>query len=171
MARVAEFSLGWSEYPTHDWAVNIYFTGCEHNCAGCHNLILQDSNAGNLYSDDLLFETLNKKCKKSRTNKIVLLGGDPLFKKNLDTTKKILSNPKLEVCLYTGYEIDLVKEFLPNFGNLRYIKTGKFLKKQLQESKKTDDYLILSSPNQKMFKIINNSCINISDNGFVRLGA
>lgn len=169
MVKIANFSLGWSEYPTHDWAVNVYFTGCEHRCAGCQNAALQDSDAGILYSADTLLEAVYQSCKENRTNKIVLLGGDPLFKKNLEATKLLLSKPDLEVCIYTGYDPDTVKKFIPDFGNLKYIKTGKFLKNQVRLAQKTERQLILASPNQNMFRVTNGELFSISENGIVGL--
>ena len=169
MVNVGSIVLGWSEYPTQDWAVNVYLSGCNHFCEDCQNPSLADPSYGHTYSVSELYDSLVKKCKANRTDKIVFLGGDPLYKDNsllLNELVPLLSN--FHICVYTGYNLDYAKSVLSCLNQIDYLKTGKYIQAQKQLSKKTDSELILSSPNQTMYRI-KPEITQISKNGIVQL--
>lgn len=169
MAKVGSVVLGWSEYPTQDWAVNVYLSGCNHSCDGCQNPSLADSDYGQNFSVSELFDIIVRKCKANHTDKIVFLGGDPLYEGNsllLNELIPLLSD--FHTCIYTGYSLDYAQSVLTCLNQIDYLKTGKFIKALSQPSRKTDNELILSSPNQVMYKI-KPMIVQISSQGIVPL--
>lgn len=147
------------DYPDNEsLAVIFYMNGCEHNCLNCQNKDLQKSSK---YSKTIINEIIDY-CNRNNTNKIVLSGGDPLYKTNIDLTNKIIDTykDKYDICIYTGYDIEYIKKVL-HFG-FKFIKSGKYVEQFKQLSEKTDEYIQLASSNQNFY---NNCYIQISQNG------
>lgn len=147
------------EYPDNESvAVAVYLTGCSNNCVGCHNPELQkwdeiDKNA--------LTMSIKERLKRLKTNKIVLLGGDPLYEKNIPYTKHILNTfTECNICIYTGYSISYVKEL--KLSNFTFIKSGIFDSNFYIGSKKTNEYIQFSTSNQEL---LNNNLEVVSKNG------
>lgn len=138
------------DYPDNEsLAVVLYMSGCNRNCSGCQNASLKEEVK---YKDlDSLITELKNKCKNSRTNKLCLQGGDPLFTGNLKVTKKILDElaDELDICIYTGANIDEVRS--SGIKGFKYIKCGKFDKSCFVGSKKTDTYIQFATKNQQLF--------------------
>ena len=155
----------WLDYPTPDGnAIAIIMTGCEHHCPGCHSPNLQKEDT---YSDtpEQIVEKIKKFATRADTNKLILIGGDPLYTSNLPYTHFIVQKlaQEYDICLYTGYDIDFVKSL--NLGKIKYYKCGKFLKDFSRKSEKTDSCFILASPNQNFYDenfnlISNNGILN-----------
>lgn len=145
------FSCSFLDYPTkEDSCLSIYFMGCNHKCEGCQNLEFGDPNyiEGTIdLSPNDLVNYIEKDIKKTNSNKITLLGGDPLYDMNF--LKEFLSFiPKIyEICIYTGYNIDEIKDL----KGFKFIKTGKYIKHLDQKSEKTDSYIKFSTSNQKLY--------------------
>ena len=148
------------EYPDNSSiAAIVYFCGCDRNCSGCHNTDLQDYKS----LSSSLIEDIKNYCKRLKTNKIVLCGGDPLYFKNLDNTKKILKelSSDYNICIYTGASIDEVKKL--NLKGFKFIKCGMFDYNKFIGSEKTDKYLKFATSNQELY----DSNLNlISKDGF-----
>ena len=140
----------WLDYPdNYSLAVIFYTYGCIHKCKNCHNLALQTPVLA--YSKELLKEILMY-CKRNNTNKLVLSGGDCLLKgANLDLTNSIIDQYKnqLDICIYTGYDIDYVKANVHQ--GFKFVKCGKYEENLKIESEKTDDFLQLASTNQELY--------------------
>jgi len=141
------------DYPSnYGYSLSIYLLGCEHNCNGCQNKDLCKPCIEESGYKETSYEDLNlmivDELKRNKTNKIVLLGGDPLYKNNLDFTRQFLLNYKdiYDICIYTGYEKDYVKS--NNIEGFKFLKCGKFKKELFIEPNKTDKYIQLSSSNQ-----------------------
>lgn len=153
------------EYPDNKSIVaTLWFTGCSHNCLNCSNPQFQEFKE---LPEDWFSQVLNY-LKRLKTNKLVLCGGDPLFEKNISYTKELLSDTDLEICIYTGSPIDIVKEKFSDilkYKTLKYIKCGPFIQQKYAEPIKTDECMQLSSTNQEMYKVEDGECIKISDNG------
>ena len=155
----------WLDYPSPDGnAVIIYMVGCEHHCPGCHSLILQTPRE---YDEDpeTMLSRIKNYAKRADTNKLVFLGGDPLYiKNNLELTKYLVNNLKddFDICIFTGYNIEYVKQ--TGITGVKYWKCGKFDEKNLRESKKTDKEYILASPNQDFYDSKYNK---LSENGIL----
>ena len=148
-----------TDYPDNvSLAVIFYMNGCEHNCLNCQNKELQQPKE---YSVKIIDKIIDY-CNRNRTNKIVLSGGDPLYKTNIDLTNKMIDIYKnnYDICIYTGYDIKYVKKVL-HLG-FKFIKSGKYIKNLKQQSIKTEEYLQLASKNQNFY---NDCFIQISKNG------
>lgn len=137
------------EYPDNSSIATIfYFSGCDRNCEGCQNTSLKEYTP--LDEKEVLSGIVNYS-KRLKTNKVVLCGGDPLYKKNLDLTRKILYNlgNDFDICIYTGALIDEVKKL--NLSGFKLIKCGVFDKTKFIGSKKTDDYIQFATSNQELY--------------------
>lgn len=138
------------DYPDNSSiCIVFYMPGCNNACKDCHNKDLQEFQG---YEDiDIIASSLYEICKGSKTNKLCLQGGDPLYKYNLPITKYLLSKlgNKLDICIYTGLEIDEVKKL--GLSNFKFIKCGKFDIAKFIGSKKTNEYLQLATKNQALY--------------------
>lgn len=161
-------------------AVIYFFTGCSNKCNGCQNSHLAEiwsaycnlnidaspfvgydkTNAGVIKFSKTVYET----AKKYNTNKVVFQGGDPFFINNREFVKdflkynkarKIIAEDYVDVCIYTGYEIEDVRKFLDNEIDLvSFIKCGRFDFNNLNlyaGTQKTEDRLVFASANQKLY--------------------
>ena len=144
------------DYPDNkSIALCVIIPGCVNNCAGCQNPWFQSPNPAPETVDELSIDELDKKldklCKLNNTNKIVLSGGDPLSPYNIEYTKSFLEKykEKYDICIYTGHNIDYVKE--NNVIGFKFIKCGKFDINNKRESDKTDEKMIFASPNQELY--------------------
>lgn len=136
------------EYPDNSSiATIVYFRGCDRDCKGCHNTTLQDYEP----LPEEVSQEIRDFCSRIRTNKVVLCGGDPLYGKNVKTTRKILKDlgNDFDICIYTGADIEEVKTL--NLTGFKFIKCGFFDASQYIGSKKTDDYIQFATKNQKLY--------------------
>lgn len=143
-------SVTWVDYPDNEnLAQIIYFNGCEHECKGCHNKELKDLSDDREKELDILIEFLYGN--KTKSNKVVLSGGDPLYIRNLAQTRKILTlNDTFDFCIYTGYSINDVKSF--NIKGARFYKCGVYIDQQKDlTAGKTNEYLRFASKNQRLY--------------------
>ena len=150
------FEISFLDYPSPEgWAVMLYIPGCEHNCKNCHSPDLQDFNYSynikNFNMDELIRE-IRLTCLRNNTDKIVLTGGDPLHPKHLQNVKyllELLYKYKFKICIYTGYDINYIKE--QDIKYFEFIKCGKYIENLKQKSEKTDNKFTLASKNQKIY--------------------
>lgn len=155
------------DYPSpDDTAVIVFLPGCSHKCLGCQNPDLQQLHEeySEKESKDII-ERINNMCLRCDTNKLVLSGGDPLNPCNRKLSKLICEElgKEKDICIYTGYEIDEVKEM--NINGFKIIKCGKFDCNNVRKSEKTDDELILATPNQNFYDSNYNQ---LSENGILK---
>jgi organic radical activating enzyme len=156
--------MSFLDYPDNkSHSIIIYIMGCEHACSNCQNVQFQNIDyefCNNVNVKDIL-ELIKHFSNKFRTNKVVLSGGDPLYKKNIAEVKEILLDRNYNFMVYTGYNIDYVIK--NNVSGFKFIKCGKYQENLKQKSEKTDDFLILASKNQKIynenFKLVSNEGI------------
>lgn len=150
-----EIDLTFLDYPEDDWAIIVYFIGCELNCKNCHNEELKDWNYNLKSTLYLNFKTLDfyleKKTKENCTRNVVFSGGDPLYIKNLNDLRVFLElyGHKYNICIYTGQELEDVKKY--NLTNFKYLKCGSYDINLSQESKKINGHITLSSKNQRFY--------------------
>jgi anaerobic ribonucleoside-triphosphate reductase activating protein len=150
--KVNNFSATWLDYPdTESLAIVVYFEGCSHNCSGCHNPELQKYGAGMDYTPYQLLHYTMGLSEMYRTRKLVFSGGDPLYEENRDDVKEFLRiNKYFDVCVYTGYEIEQVREF--GISEFEFIKCGKFVRELKDEhSGKGSKRFVLASKNQRLY--------------------
>lgn len=151
----------WLDYPNNvSLAVIFYTYGCIHNCKNCQNQSLQtpvESYPRGIIDEILMY------CKRNNTNKLVLSGGDCLLKgANLDLTNAIIDKygKELDICIYTGYDIDYVKANVHK--GFKFVKCGKYDENMKIEPNKTDSYIQLASTNQAFY---DSNCQLLSSNG------
>lgn len=153
------------DYPDNESvALCVVMMGCCHKCEGCQNPLFQNPNyeiGTRVVTIKDLVSELKSRCERENTNKIVLSGGDPLFKTNLEFTKELLKQLEgYDVCIYTGHNIDYVKE--NDVKGFKFVKCGTFKIDQKRESDKDDDKIIFASPNQMLY---NGEYKLLSENG------
>lgn len=148
------FTSTWLDYPDNNSvALSVFIMGCNHKCKGCSNPEFSDlnyQNAVDMELDDFI-KTLKEDLNRNRTNKVALLGGDPLHPSNILFIKEFLDRTVsiIDTCIYTGYNIDYVKK--NNVRNFKFIKCGVYKKDLSQSSEKTDNYIQFASKNQELF--------------------
>lgn len=136
------------EYPDNSSiSAILYFRGCDRNCKGCQNKDLQKYEP---LPDDII-DIIVDYCKRLKTKKLVLCGGDPLYIKNLPVTRKILNTfcNILDICIYTGATIEEVKKL--NISGFKFIKCGRFDESKFINSLKTDDFMQFATSNQELY--------------------
>ncbi|MDE6048651.1 MAG: anaerobic ribonucleoside-triphosphate reductase activating protein, partial [Paramuribaculum sp.] len=122
----------------------IYFAGCHHQCAGCHNPESWDFNRGEEISVESLMEII-----EANDMDVSLSGGDPVYRINeiIALCKQIRSIGKT-VWLYTGFLFEEIhdmprgKELLENID---VMVDGPFI-----EALKDTDLLFRGSSNQRI---------------------
>lgn len=138
-------------------AILVYFIGCSFSCEGCHNKDLQDENYINGFEMDAetLIKSIQYSCEKSKTNKIVFEGGDPLYKGNFLNVFKAVEKLKnnYDITIYTGNDIETIKALREklSFKGYKFIKCGKYIQRLKQKSEKTDEYISFGSKNQELY--------------------
>lgn len=140
------------DYPSKDgMCLSLYFSGCAGLCPECQNKELQDPNYGEEFSISKLINIISIETKRLRTNKITLLGGDPLFITNIDFVRELLNKTHTyyDYCIYTGYPPEYVAS--KNIRHFKFLKTGYYDQNLAQESLKTDRIFQLASKNQEIY--------------------
>ena len=154
----------WLDYPSPDGnAIIIYMTGCDHNCPGCHSPLLQKIRP---YDEEpeVMVSRIERYAHRADTNKLVFLGGDPLYKSNVELIKYFVDNLKdsFDICIFTGYNIDYVKSL--NIKGVKYYKCGLYDQTKARQSKKTDTEYVLASSNQDFY---DGNYNKLSENGIL----
>ena len=93
----------------------IYVSGCSHNCYNCHNPQTHDINYGVPFTEKLQNEIIENIKKRPFISGITWSGGDPLHENCLDDVLKFTNRirlllPEKTIWLYTGYELEFIKE-------------------------------------------------------------
>lgn len=149
---MVSFDTTYLDYPSpDDVAVVCIMSGCEHKCPGCQNPELQKIFKRSEDEIGKVIAHLAELCERNETNKVVLSGGDCLHPSNRELTKQILFylGETLDICIYTGYSIDEVKDM--GLKGFKYIKCGKFDCNNMQTPEKTDDYIQFVNPTQNLY--------------------
>ena len=148
---IIPFRESFLDYPCPESScISIYFIGCEHNCSGCSNPQFQDINYKDRNTAIIGADYLLNFLKRYHTKNITLLGGDCCHPKNIDFTKELLiKNKEFNICIYTGYSIDYIKQ--NDVKGFKFIKCGKYISSLKQISEKTDDYMTFASTNQILY--------------------
>lgn len=133
-------------------ALEIYISGCNQHCKGCHNPELQSFNIGENWKNiiDSIVYKINEF--NNIIDNIWLLGGEWLDQDIIDVVGCIseLNKTNQSIWLFTGYNLDDVDNKILNLVD--YVKVGKY-----DETKLVDDNIQygikLASSNQKITKI------------------
>ena len=114
------------QYNLNRKTLEIYISGCNGRCEGCHNYELWDFDVGKkwtLYLDEIEIEI-----KSGLIDEIWILGGDPMDQdlKELYRFMAILSGFGRRIWLWTRHNIEEIPEDIKKL--CAYIKTGEYLK-------------------------------------------
>lgn len=152
MNVILPFSMSFLDYfDNYSHAIVVYIMGCNNNCLKCQNKDFQDANYNSSVKVSVndFKKYLDYFSDKYKTNKVVLLGGDPLFNKNIEEVKEVLLYTVYDFAIYTGYNIEyVIKNDVKNF---KFLKCGKYEESYKQDPMKNDDFMILASKNQKVY--------------------
>ena len=172
--RIVSAKWNFSDYPEPDTeSLTIFLAGCNVGCEGCHNDDLKDYNYGeSIEVDDVVANIMLN----SYDDKVVIMGGEPLMEYNREGLGKLISNlkdVKVDVCLYTSMDLDIVKEFidLNKLDNIKYIKTGKFNTNYYCGSFKDSRIMRLASENQQLWKRSKSGFKLISESGLIHFNS
>lgn len=94
--------------------------GCKLNCKGCHSSYLWNENNGDVLTEELFKNTLDKY--KNLASCILFMGGE-WYEKELINYLKIANTLNFATCLYTG-EQQVSEKILEQ---LTWIKTGPWI--------------------------------------------
>lgn len=101
--------------------VSLFVSGCSHKCKHCFNQVAWDYN----YGKDFTRETENEIIhflKYDYIEGLSVLGGEPLDPKNIDVVlsflKRIKSENKKPIWLWTGYTYEYLYDNVPQFEEL-----------------------------------------------------
>lgn len=111
-------------------ATVVFVRGCSIRCPDCHNCELQSFDETRKTTVDKVVSKLNE---LELSQWICFQGGEPLDQ--ADFVRAIIEKlkPSFKVCIYSGYNMELVKrkhKALLALPNVRMIKAGKFLLKK-----------------------------------------
>lgn len=142
------------DYPSDDGdAVIVFFHGCKHNCKGCHSPSLQKYiEIVDLHW--LIDDIVDVSNQFEKTRKVVFSGGDPLY--DIKRIKKLtyvcneLNKMGYHICIYTGNDIEYAKQYLKDC-KFDFIKCGRYIEEEKQQSYKDDEGMTLASKNQNFY--------------------
>jgi anaerobic ribonucleoside-triphosphate reductase activating protein len=140
-------NIAGTDYNLNHKALEIYISGCDGYCKGCHNSELWDFNVGVPWYKFNFSKILN-----SLVDRVWIMGGEPLLQE-----KKELQNFIYNVNMYTNNkkEIWLWTRFNEIPNNLKryisYVKTGEY-KEDLPRYTEPLFGIELASNNQKIIK-------------------
>lgn len=134
----------------------VFFSGCNKDCKGCHNLELQNFKAGYEITIDELVEKILKN--KPMIDGVTLSGGDPLcqYMGCLELCKR-LKEHGINIWLYTGETLDKVLIKYNSIVNyIDVLVDGKY-----EESLKKEDLRYRGSSNQALIYLKNGSVVKV----------
>ena len=96
-------------------SVSLYCSGCPFHCKGCFQSETWNPKYGEEFTDEVK-EEIFKELEKPYYDNLVLLGGEPLAKYNVETMTEVAREfknrfPDKELILFSGYLFEKVKEY------------------------------------------------------------
>jgi len=140
-----------TQYSLDTESFEIYLSGCNGKCKGCHNPELKDFSLGVPLSP-LVLEDIIKKIKRFDTliKHVWILGGEPL-NQNHDEVISLIRGLKIankNIWLWTRYEIQQIPTGIKNLCD--YIKCGEY-KEDLKTENNIQYGIKLATSNQKIY--------------------
>lgn len=145
--------------------VTLFVSGCDHCCKGCYNQKTWNKSFGYEYTkeiEDAIIKDLNDTFIKKRG--ISFLGGDPLFKDNVETILKLIKRireecPDKDIWLWSGYTLKELEENKNNskIDEMRYeiIKNiDCFIDGKFEQDKYDPELLWRGSSNQIIHRFV-----------------
>lgn len=85
----------------------IFFSGCHHQCKGCHSKDTWDFDYGTEVTDELIGTIRDEIRKRPFVKTIVLSGGDPFYSaKEINTFLDKLDLPRYTIWAYSGFTFE-----------------------------------------------------------------
>lgn len=144
-------SVSWVDYPEPSGhCVSVYFVGCRFHCRGCQNEYLQKEGTAEDATPYYDFvDRLKDILERTRSDRVCLLGGDPLFVTNRLVTRNLIRDlDDIHFCVYTG---ETIENAIPYVRGAEYVKCGVYDSEHRQTSGKYDDRMVFASTNQKLY--------------------
>ena len=96
-------------------SVSLYCSGCPFHCKGCFQSETWNPKYGEEFTGEIK-EEIFKELEKPYYDNLVLLGGEPLAKYNVETMTEVAREfknrfPDKELILFSGYLFEKVKEY------------------------------------------------------------
>lgn len=140
-----QFSLNYSSF-------EIYVSGCDGTCEGCHNPELWDYSIGDPYETQI--EKIKQKVGEfdSLIKWIWILGGEPLLQNTIELSSMLskLRECQKPIVLFTRFELDQIPKGIVSLCD--YIKTGLYIKELEVEDYKVHG-IKLATSNQKVYNV------------------
>jgi len=140
------------------FAVELYFTGCQHKCKNCHNKELWNYISDYEKDVNSVVERLSNILSHELVKEVHLLGGEPLYneKRVLFIYNLILSIknrfPDVKFVLFTGFDFDYVKRHYQYLLDVvDYVKTGRY-DERCSNKKFLHNNFYLATENQNLWK-------------------
>jgi anaerobic ribonucleoside-triphosphate reductase activating protein len=110
-------------------SLEVFFSGCRHNCIGCQNPELQNFSYGSKIDTNDILQHLEQY--NDFYNSVVFLGGEPCSQ--MDALIQLVENIALPLVLYTGWKYCYLPNYIRNHVNvivdglyIEKLKTGNF---------------------------------------------
>ena len=138
------------QYNLNRKTLEIYVSGCDRGCKGCHNPDLWDYSIGKDYK--YYIKKIEEELKSGLINEFWVLGGDPMDQ-NLNELCYLLAylfSTGRKIWLWTRYPFETIPEEVKQY--CAYIKTGEYIeddKSYVDEETGVE----LASSNQKIHKL------------------
>lgn len=137
----------------YGWSTVLQVAGCSFNCTGCFNLQAQRVNSGVVF-DQLAKEGLFVALSKGHIDNLVLQGGDPLHKRNVETVISLCKEvkftfPDKNIVLFTGYTFEQIEDDLLRKDVLNYVD---FVMDGKYDHTQTNKLPFRGSDNQALWK-------------------
>lgn len=138
------YAIEQSEIYGHGKRVVIWFSGCSLRCKGCINSHLWNKKAGREYTAEKLLEEIYS---FGKFDGVTYIGGEPLDQgEDLIVLSKKLIDANKDIVLFTGYEVEELKEDKLEIYNLSSVViTGRYI-----ESERDTSLLLRGSKNQRI---------------------
>jgi len=91
----------------------IFFSGCRHQCLGCHNPDAQDFNAGVKFDEHMQTKIIDHIARCPIISGVTLSGGDPMFSAG-DVLRFVgrlrATLPNISIWIYTGFTYEEISD-------------------------------------------------------------
>lgn len=138
------------QYNLNRKTLEIYVSGCDGGCNGCHNPDLWDYSIGKDYK--YYIKKIEEELKSGLINEFWVLGGDPMDQ-NLNELCYLLAylfSTGRKIWLWTRYPFETIPEEVKQYCT--YIKTGEYVEGD-QSYVDEETGVELASSNQKIHKL------------------
>ena len=139
------------QYNLNRKTLEIYVSGCDGGCAGCHNADLWDYSLGKDYT--YYIKKIKEELKSGLIDEFWVLGGDPMDQRlsELCYLLAFLFSTGRRIWLWTRRPIETIPQEVKQYCH--YIKTGEYIEDD-EGYVDEETGVKLASSNQKIHKIL-----------------